>query len=606
MTYRRQIGTLLFVGGLVAHGPAGASITPAERCTASELTAVGKLAKASLACHATTATKGMLPAPCLTKATAAFEKTWGVAEARGGCGTTATVTDAEAEVGGVVAAAVGEITGTPEDALLTTPAAQACAARKLAATGKNAKALLACDARGVNHGTPSSSPCVDKAGGALMAAWGAAETKGGCVTVGDSEGLNINGLSLWGIGHLGGTLTTPSCGTFVTAWGSAGSESGQFNSPVAVAVDGSGNVFVSDDVNFRVQKFDNNGTFLTTWDLMASVNPPTINRSAGVAVDGSGNVFVVDVYGERIQKFDSSGTFLLTFGWGVKDGAAAFEICTSGCQSGLAGLDDPGPGQFTFPRGIGVDGSGNVFVTDIRVQEFTNAGTFVADGLGGGFVQGLGGIAVDGSGNFFDADMGEFRVQKYDNSWRFLLTFGWGVEDGAAVFEICRPPLVCVRAGLPGSGNGQFGGRVGNTLYLAPQSVAVDGSGNVYVSDAVNDRIQVFDNDGNFRTAWGSSGSGDGQFSGPNGIAVDGSGNVFVADVGNKRVQKFACPIPPPIQPPPCKGINQSCSANGECCSNFCQGQALVCDCFTTGDDCRQGPQSCCSGACDPQTGFCL
>jgi hypothetical protein len=62
--------------------------------------------------------------------------------------------------------------------------------------------------------------------------------------------------------------------------------------------------------------------------------------------------------------------------------------------------------------------------------------------------------------------------------------------------------------------------------------------------------------------------------------------------------------FPPP--PPPCRGINQSCSANGQCCSNFCQGQALMCDCFTTGDECCLGPQSCCSGKCDAQTGLCL
>jgi len=61
MTDRRQIGTLLLVGGLLAHRPAGASTTSAERCAASELTAVGKLARASLACHATAAVKELPP-----------------------------------------------------------------------------------------------------------------------------------------------------------------------------------------------------------------------------------------------------------------------------------------------------------------------------------------------------------------------------------------------------------------------------------------------------------------------------------------------------------------------------------------------------------------
>ena len=68
---------------------------------------------------------------------------------------------------------------------------------------------------------------------------------------------------------------------------------------------------------------------------------------------------------------------------------------------------------------------------------------------------------------------------------------------------------------------------------------AVDGSGNVYVADQNNYRIEKFDSTGTFLTKWGSSGSGDGQFNQPTGVAVDGSGNVYVADTGNRRIQKF-------------------------------------------------------------------
>jgi tripartite motif-containing protein 71 len=72
--------------------------------------------------------------------------------------------------------------------------------------------------------------------------------------------------------------------------------------------------------------------------------------------------------------------------------------------------------------------------------------------------------------------------------------------------------------------------------------VATDGSGNVYVADSSNDRIQKFDASGAFLTTWGSLGSGNGQFNFPLGVATDGSGNVYVADSGNNRIQKFACP----------------------------------------------------------------
>jgi len=72
-----------------------------------------------------------------------------------------------------------------------------------------------------------------------------------------------------------------------------------------------------------------------------------------------------------------------------------------------------------------------------------------------------------------------------------------------------------------------------------PISVAVDTSGNVYVADTDNHRIQKFTSNCQFIAKWGSYGSGDGKFSGPFGIALDTSGNVYVADSGNHRIQKF-------------------------------------------------------------------
>jgi hypothetical protein len=68
----------------------------------------------------------------------------------------------------------------------------------------------------------------------------------------------------------------------------------------------------------------------------------------------------------------------------------------------------------------------------------------------------------------------------------------------------------------------------------------MDSSGNVYVADSGNDRIQKFNSEGNCITSWGSCGTGEGEFNDPNGIAVDSSGNVFVADTYNHRIQKFA------------------------------------------------------------------
>jgi tripartite motif-containing protein 71 len=128
----------------------------------------------------------------------------------------------------------------------------------------------------------------------------------------------------------------------------------------------------------------------------------------------------------------------------------------------------------------------------------------------------LGGITVDSSGNVFVADIHNQRIKKYTNTGTFLGE--WGSF---------------------GSGNGQFHN---------PSDVAVDPSGNVFVADdppgsaddGNNDRIQKFTNNGTFIREWGSTGSGDGQFSIPEGIGVDSGGHVFVLDRGNSgRIQKF-------------------------------------------------------------------
>jgi len=85
--------------------------------------------------------------------------------------------------------------------------------------------------------------------------------------------------------------------------------------------------------------------------------------------------------------------------------------------------------------------------------------------------------------------------------------------------------------GTFGTGNGQFN---------SPRGMAIDdAAGEVYVVDSLNDRVQVFDRDGNWLRGWGTAGSGDGQLSFPRGVAVDGSGNVFVTDMDNHRVQVF-------------------------------------------------------------------
>jgi DNA-binding beta-propeller fold protein YncE len=86
--------------------------------------------------------------------------------------------------------------------------------------------------------------------------------------------------------------------------------------------------------------------------------------------------------------------------------------------------------------------------------------------------------------------------------------------------------------GSYGSGDGQF---------YNPGRIAVDPSGNVFVGDFGNNRIEKFDANGNFLMAWGSFGGGDGQFYNPTGLAVQfPQGNVYVYGAGNHRIQEFS------------------------------------------------------------------
>ena len=284
--------------------------------------------------------------------------------------------------------------------------------------------------------------------------------------------------------------------------GSHGKGDGQFSIAWGVAVDESGNIYVADTGNDRVQKFNSSGRFLTKWGSRGFGNGQ-FDSLRGVAVDGVGDVYVADSYNHRVQKFSSTGTYLTQ--WGTKGS---------------------GNGQFKEPFDVAVDGSGNVYVADSynhRVQKFNSSGVFQAKWGEWSFghndpnipdFESPSGIAADNDGNVYVVDTGNSRVQKFDGNSK----------------EYYAKAIPLAKWGTHGSGDGQF-----NT----PFGVAVDGSGNVYVADTYNDRVQKFNSSGQFLTKWGSRGSGKGQFMKPSGIAIDRTGNIYVADSDNNRIQKF-------------------------------------------------------------------
>lgn len=252
----------------------------------------------------------------------------------------------------------------------------------------------------------------------------------------------------------------------------------------------------------------------------------------GVAIDSSGNIWVADLTNNRVQKFNSSHVFQFTFGRGVDTGATTYEICTSGCQPGTTGT---GNGEFNAPAAIAFDSAGNLYVTEIgnqRVQKFDSSGGFIDEfgmaGTDAGQFQDPYGIAIDEDDNIYIADTNNFRVQKFNSAHVFQLMFGRGVDTGAASFEICTSGC---QAGSQGTGNGEF---------KQPYGIDFDSSGDIWITEINGNRVQQFDSSINFLSTFGSDGVGVTNMSGPTGIYIDASDNIYIAEIGlSDRIHKY-------------------------------------------------------------------
>lgn len=299
----------------------------------------------------------------------------------------------------------------------------------------------------------------------------------------------------------------------VSKWGKPGRgasllHGGEFIAPMyGMAIDQQGSIFVVDNGNNRIQKFDNSGNFIILWGNFGTSNA-SFHNPTGVACDAKGDVYVLDTNNHRVQKFDGKlGGYIMKFG-----------------SRGNA------EGQFNSPWGIAVDRvRGYIYVVDsanFRIQKFDMTGEFIMQwgsfGNSDGQFYFARGIAVDQmDGSVYVVDMGNHRIQKFDTSTnvlpQLLTKWGGGIGPGHA-----------------SSPQAQEAGQM-----RSPWGIAIDSHGDVYVADTGNQRVQKFDREGNYITQWGGFGNGEGQFNFPYGIAVDARGSVFVVDSGNTRVQQF-------------------------------------------------------------------
>jgi len=290
------------------------------------------------------------------------------------------------------------------------------------------------------------------------------------------------------------TLATVGAGSafasfgYISQFGSYGSGNGQFGFPWAVAVDpSSGDIYVTDRYQSRVQKFDSTGAYLGQFGSAGSGNGqfgyPLVG---GVAVDPSnGDVYVADAYNSRVEKFNSAGAYLSQFG--------SFGV---------------GNGQFSAPFGVAVDPSNrDVYVTDDsqRVEKFDSTGAYLSQfgsrGSGNGQFNSVFGVAVDPtSGDVYVTDsLANYRVEKFDSTGAYL---------------------------------SQFGSGLGSQGFASVYWVAVDpSSSDVYVP--AGGVVEKFDSTGAYLSQLDNAGSGF------YGAAVDPStGDIYVTD-GADRVVKF-------------------------------------------------------------------
>jgi DNA-binding beta-propeller fold protein YncE len=101
--------------------------------------------------------------------------------------------------------------------------------------------------------------------------------------------------------------------TYVMTIGNNGSGIGEFNDPHSIAFDSHDYMYVTDEKNHRIQKFTNNGTFITKWGTNGSGDGEFISPE-GIDVDSLGNVYVADTGNSRVQKFTNNGTFITKWG----------------------------------------------------------------------------------------------------------------------------------------------------------------------------------------------------------------------------------------------------------------------------------------------------
>ena len=340
-----------------------------------------------------------------------------------------------------------------------------------------------------------------------------------------------------------------------------------FHSLYGVALDAAGNVYVTDSYNHTIRKVTSAGVATTlagkaytSGSSNGTGSAARFNNPTGIAVDGSGNVYVADEYNHRIRKITPAGA------------ATTLAGLSSGSSDGTGSA-----AQFFSPKGMSMDGSSNVYVSDSNnhaIRKITQAGAVTTLAGGAtvyGSIDGIGstarfqppsGIAMDNSGNVYVSASFEPTIRKVTSSG-LVTTLPGGFPNGVSggisidgtgniysahngtIKKMTSAGVMSILAGTEYT-SGSIDGTGSSARFSTARDVALDNSGNIYVADTGNHTIRKVTQAGVVTTVAGTAGSigstdGTGsaaRFNEPNGVAVDSTGNVYVADYGNHRIRK--------------------------------------------------------------------
>jgi YD repeat-containing protein len=298
-----------------------------------------------------------------------------------------------------------------------------------------------------------------------------------------------------------------------------------------------------------------------------------LKNPMGVATDSSGNVWVVDHANNRIDEFSASGTFVKAMGAGVNNGGAEFQTCTTSCR---AGLTEPLANGFSAPDGIAINGE-NIYVADTgksQIKEVTTGGTVVGIGIGIGPSSEFGktrepvGVAISPNGDLWVGDRGNNRVDEFTETGSPIGQIEGGASgafSGTGGIAFSGENAYVVDTGnnrvkqftLSGTFVSQFGhAGAGGGEFSKPVGIATEPvSGDLFVADSANNRVEAFSPAGVYLATFGSAGETEGKFKGVEGLGFTPSGNLYASDLNNNRVQEFTpmystnnpAPAPPSV-----------------------------------------------------------